>query len=104
MQQHCPGSHWPDYHGHSLLNLTATLAEALGASTGHAPLRRPALTGLAARRHVILLVIDGLGLQQLQALGPGSVLRRHQHGTLTSVFPSTTAAAITTLMTGQPPA
>ncbi|WP_024303255.1 alkaline phosphatase family protein [Pseudogulbenkiania sp. MAI-1] len=104
MLQHCPGSHWPDYHGCSLLNLTATLAAALGAPTGHAPLRHPALAGLATRRHVILLVIDGLGQQQLQTLGPDSALRQHQQSTLTSVFPSTTAAAITTLMTGEPPA
>lgn len=103
MQQHCPGSSWPDYRGHSLLNLTATLAEALGCPIGHPPLRHPALAGLAARHHVVLLVIDGLGEQQLQALGPESALRRHQHGTLTSVFPPTTAAAITTLMTGEPP-
>ena len=101
----CPGSHWPDYQGCSLLNLISSLNQELGGPhTGQAGLRQPWLSGIARHRHVVLVLIDGLGEQQLQTLGPHSLLRRHQLATLSSVFPATTAAAITTLLTGQSPA
>lgn len=54
-------------------------------------------------RIVVLLVIDGLGLNYLAGQGAGSFLARHLLGSISSVFPSTTASAITTLMTGLPP-
>ncbi len=100
-----PGSHWPDYHGSSLLNLTASLSSALGGpQTGMPELCPPWLAGIGRHRHVVLILIDGLGTQQLAGLGPHSQLYQHQLATLTSVFPATTAAAITSLMTGQSPA
>jgi hypothetical protein len=53
---------------------------------------------------VVLLVIDGLGAHALDSFGRGSALAADWHVTLTSVFPSTTASAVTTLMTGASPA
>ena len=53
---------------------------------------------------IVLLVIDGLGANFLQTIGAGSALQAHCRRTLTSVFPSTTASAVTTLMTGASPA
>jgi hypothetical protein len=101
----CPGSHWPDYQGGSLLNLMASLSRELGGpDTGHAGLHRPWLTGIARHRHVVLILVDGLGEQQLRTLGLDSMLHRHQRATLSSMFPATTAAAITTLLTGYSPA
>lgn len=101
----CPGSHWPDYRGSSLLNLMASLSHELGGPhTGHAGLYQPWLSGIARHQHVVLILVDGLGEQQLHTLGPDSMLYRHQLATLSSVFPATTAAAITTLLTGHAPA
>lgn len=98
----CPGSHWPDYRGGSLLNLIASLSTELGGpQTDIAGLYQPWLAGIGRHRHVVLILIDGLGSRQLAELGPHSHLHRHQLTTLTSVFPATTAAAITSLMTGQ---
>ncbi|WP_287876932.1 alkaline phosphatase family protein [Aquitalea sp.] len=100
-----PGSHWPDYQGGSLLNLMASLSRELGGPhTGHAGLHQPWLSGITRHQHVVLILIDGLGEQQLRTLGPDSMLYRHQLTTLSSVFPATTAAAITTLLTGHTPA
>ncbi|MCK2128203.1 alkaline phosphatase family protein [Thauera aromatica] len=59
--------------------------------------------GDAAAR-VVLLVIDGLGDRYLCLAGAGSVLHAHRRGALTSVCPSTTASAVTTLLTGVAPA
>jgi hypothetical protein len=58
---------------------------------------------LDGARTILLLVIDGLGLDYLRRRGRGGALLRHLRGELTSVFPSTTASAITTLLTGLAP-
>ena len=91
----------PDYHGGGLVNLMSSLATALGRSSPYAPLAALPPHVLADARHVVLLVIDGLGHDYL--IGRDSVLRRHLHSPLTSVFPSTTASAIPTFLTGLAP-
>lgn len=97
----------PDYAGGSLLNLMATVSEALGLPpSGYAPLAPGhGLSGaaLAQSRRIVLLVVDGLGDELLMRHAPASTLARHRIGRLTSVFPSTTASAITTFLTGLPP-
>ena len=91
----------PDYEGGSIANLMSTIAAARGGEPGpYAPLRELPVTSLASTRTVILLVIDGLGFNQLRRNCAGSTLEQHTIGALTSVFPSTTASAVTTLMTG----
>jgi len=91
----------PDYHGGSLVNLMSSLATALGGTSSYAPLAVLPPEALAAARHVVLLVVDGLGLDYLSRRD--GALRRHLRGQLTSVFPSTTASAIPTFLTGLAP-
>lgn len=88
----------PDYQ-HSLANLAARLH----GNSSCPPLQHPALDTLQDCDTVILLLIDGMGCAQLDALAPGGWLQQQQCATLSSVFPSTTTAAITTLMSGVPP-
>lgn len=95
LSRHCTP---PDYR-HSLANLAARLY----GKTGSPPLQHPALTGLEQDETVILLLIDGMGCAQLADLVPDGWLQQQQVSTLHSVFPSTTTAAITTLLTGLPP-
>jgi predicted AlkP superfamily pyrophosphatase or phosphodiesterase len=60
---------------------------------------------VAGAGQVVLLVLDGLGEEQLRersALAP--VLLSGAGGSITSVAPSTTACALTTLVTGRVPA
>ncbi len=68
-----------------------------------APLRGLDAAGLGRARNIVLLVIDGLGYGYLQRNGAGGTLLRHLHSRLTSVFPSTTASAVTTFLTGLAP-
>ena len=96
-----PGFTLPDYHGGGLVNLMSSLATALGGDSAYAPLSALPPHLLADARHVVLLVIDGLGHDFL--IGRDSALRRHLHSPLTSVFPSTTASAIPTFLTGLAP-
>src|SRR3954468_1387466 len=86
----------PDYGGACLTSLVPAL---LG--------RRPQswLPALAtAADQVVLLVLDGLGWQQLGErpdLAP--TLSAMTGGPITTVVPSTTATALTSIATGQPP-
>lgn len=94
----------PDYNGASIVNLMASIT----AARGNRDNRYPALhllppSSLAPVRHLILVVIDGLGYDYLIHSHHGSTLRRHLRGKITSVFPSTTASAITTFLTGMAP-
>ncbi|MBU1223973.1 MAG: alkaline phosphatase family protein [Gammaproteobacteria bacterium] len=91
----------PDYQGGSLVNLMSSIATALGGSSAYAPATALPPEALADARHLVLLVIDGLGHDFL--LGRDGALRQHLRGQLTSVFPSTTASAIPTFLTGQAP-
>lgn len=94
----------PDYDGGSIVNLMRGVADACGAAPlPYAPLAAFAAETLGAARTLILLVIDGLGYNHLVRHCAGGVLHRHLVGRLTSVFPSTTASAITTFLTGLAP-
>ena len=95
----------PDYDGGSIVNLMASIAVGLDAE----PTRYPELRMLRAEqvsqaKDVVLFVIDGLGfdfLQQHAVIAPH--LNTHLQGSITSVFPSTTAAGIGTYLTGVAP-
>src|SRR3954451_10271740 len=91
----------PDYAGGSLVNLVASIVAARGGKPRHAP-----LAGLEIDervRNIVLLIVDGLGDNYLRRHGAASELARRRKRTMTSVFPSTTASAITTSYTGATP-
>jgi hypothetical protein len=91
----------PDYGGGSLVNLMSSISTALGGGSPYPPLAALPPASLAGARHLVLLVVDGLGHDFLS--GRDGALRRHLRGPLTSVFPSTTASAIPTFLTGLAP-
>jgi hypothetical protein len=59
---------------------------------------------LKDKKTVILLVLDGLGYNYLKKNGKGTFLLSKIKGRMTSVFPGTTATAISTFNTGLAPA
>lgn len=92
----------PDYDGGGIANLMASLREGLGGEPGACPpltLLPPAR--VASGRNVLLLILDGLGAAYFQR--HSRCLRDHLLGEITSVFPTATAPAITTFLTGVPP-
>jgi len=93
----------PDYAGGGLANLIASIVEACGGGPRHAPLAALPARELREARNIVLLLIDGLGDNYLRREGSGGALLAHRRGAITSVFPSTTASAITTAHTGWTP-
>jgi hypothetical protein len=95
----------PEYADGCIVNLVQSVATACGShASRYPPLAALRPDTLAGARHIVLLVIDGLGQHTLDNSPAGGYLRRHRMATLRSVFPSTTATAITTFMTGLAPA
>ena len=103
----------PYYDGLCLSNVVPTVAAILGAEiAGWTPLDRRLWADLSTGvRRVVLLVLDAVGYLQLQRWmneEPDTLFahlgRRHRLVPVTSVFPSTTTAALSSLWTGQPPA
>ncbi|HEX9268496.1 MAG TPA: alkaline phosphatase family protein [Candidatus Limnocylindria bacterium] len=108
----------PDYSGGGLLNIPATVLDICGA---RGPADPPPLRGvepelLSGVRNVVVILADGLGSDQLRRLAAAgdtpflaSILDRARNGDAaqlldaTTIFPSTTAAAITTLNTARTP-
>ena len=94
----------PDYHGGSIVNLMASLQGGLdGPVHAYDPLRLLSADSVAGYRQVLLWVIDGLGLNYLRAHPQAACLNEHLHGGMTSVYPPTTATAVTTFLTGDAP-
>jgi len=98
----------PNYHGGSIVNLMRSIERAFDARPSAAALAYPELQALPAQalagaRNVVLLVLDGLGYDYLQDAGAGSALQRQLKARITSVFPSTTATAVTSFLTGVGP-
>ena len=93
----------PNYAGGSLVNLVASLVAARGGAARHRELDLMPARELSDARNVVLLIVDGLGDRYVRQRGAGGELARRRRGALTSVFPSTTASAITTSYTGCTP-
>lgn len=102
----------PNYDGYGIVNLPWTVMEVLGIPIDGTPLAPgllpPALTD--GVRAVLVIVVDALGYTQLRsamAAGDAPTLRematQHTFFPLSSTFPSTTVAALTSLQTGVPP-
>lgn len=89
----------PAYGGACLTSIVPSLLSADPAARGWMP------APVWAASQVVLLVLDGLGWEQLQARAARApVLASMAGGPITSVAPTTTATALTSISTGLPPA
>lgn len=92
---------FPDYCGSGLINLMQSVANACGGQVQRYPeLHALPAERLSEARHIVLLVADGLGQKMLDTLPGTHHLRRQHLSTMSSVFPSTTASAIPSFMSG----
>ena len=54
-------------------------------------------------KNVVFLILDGLGEHILNKISPDGIFNKNKIDCVTSVYPSTTTAALTTYYSGQPP-
>lgn len=88
----------PDYSGACLTNLVPAILE----PTDEQPDWLPA--GVSTADQVVLLLLDGLGWDQLlERRGLAPTLESFDGGAVLTVAPSTTATALTSICTGLPP-
>ncbi len=93
----------PDYRNCSI-NMISSVCKSYNVNTEHPGL--PSVDTLLNPRpkNVVILVLDGLGEEILKRnLSADSWLRKHQSGTLSSVFPSTTTTGTMSFKTGLQP-
>lgn len=93
----------PAFGGGSLADLLPAVLDSLGVGKGE-----PGRMGLAAARRVCVVLVDGLGMNALRAHPRetpflSSLLGSPASRAITSVFPTTTPIALTSLGTGLPP-
>ncbi len=93
----------PDYKDNSIVNLMSTILSHFEIDSQYSNLKIFQPNELAADETIILLIIDGLGYNFLNEKGRDSFLFENLRGKITSVFPTTTAAAMTTFYSGLAP-
>lgn len=94
---------FPDYQN-SILNLVSSLMQSYGAPCHHPGL--PLMDDWFARpyKNKILMIFDGMGSEFLRRQLPAEgFYRQHQVAELTSVYPCTTTAATTSMLSGRSP-
>lgn len=93
----------PDYQGGSIVNLMSSISRSFGIKNPYPTLKLLPPRKLQGAKNIVLIVLDGLGYEYLKKKGKDSALAKHLKGKMTSVFPPTTASAITTFATGLAP-
>ncbi len=100
---HLQDGYFPNYQGGSIVNLMSSIGRAWGAEFFYPVLKELPPDELYHSRNIVMIVIDGLGYEYLKKQGHQTVLWKNLRGKMTSVFPSTTAACVTTFATGLAP-
>ncbi|MDO8667494.1 MAG: alkaline phosphatase family protein [bacterium] len=90
----------PNYKNGSIVNLMASIKKCFNGKSNYEPFEDLDIYD----KNIILIIIDGLGYNYLMKHGRESFLYKNLKGRMTSVFPSTTAAAMTAYSTGLAPA
>ena len=105
----------PDYAARSLPNITSSVAQALGHEVSGEPPILPPLSrdldpfeGRRAEGPVVVLLVDGLGWSAMTAPAPSlangvPLAWTERLRPITTVFPTTTTVALTSLSTAEPP-
>lgn len=92
----------PDYAG-GLLSVVNAWRSELGLTVHQTP-DAGVKQWLQQFNQIAVLLIDGMGSRIIDRLDEACFLRSHLYKEVTTVYPSTTAAATTSIMTGLPPA
>lgn len=92
----------PNYE-HSILNTITSILKYYNVNTPYSSLEILDNKLNKKYKNVILLILDGMGSHLLEKLSPDGYFNKNQIDCVTSVYPSTTTAALTTYYSGKPP-
>lgn len=93
----------PNYN-HCVLGTITSILKYYNVNTNHKSSEKlDEILNARKYKNVIFLILDGLGEHILNPISPDGYLKKHQIDLVTSVYPSTTTAALTTYYAGRPP-
>lgn len=96
---HIKKPNWND----SLINVISSIAKAFGTKSNYQTNALVDQVLAKDYKNIVLLLLDGLGDENLQELSPHGILTNHKKAVISSTFPSTTVAATTTIESGVSP-
>lgn len=93
---------YPDYNN-CILNLITSILKYYKVESNHSSLYK--LDNILKKdfKNVVLIVLDGMGEHVLNNISPNGFFKKNEIDCITSVYPSTTTAALTTYYSGKPP-
>ena len=92
----------PNYE-HCILNTITSILKYYNVETPYSSLNALDKKLKKKYKNIILLLLDGMGSHILDRLSPNGYFKENQVDIVTSVYPSTTTAALTTYYSGKPP-
>ncbi|MCK5760631.1 MAG: alkaline phosphatase family protein [Candidatus Delongbacteria bacterium] len=92
----------PDYDGGSIVNLMSTISGCFNVDSKYSELRDLSSNDLKKYDNIVTLVIDGLGYNYVNKT-KDNLIKDNVVSKITSVFPTTTAACVTSFATGLAP-
>lgn len=92
----------PNY-AHSILNTITSILKYYNVETSHNSLKSLDEKLNKKYKNVVLIILDGMGEHILNKISPQGYFRKKQIDCITSVYPSTTTAALTTYYSGKTP-
>lgn len=92
----------PNYEN-CILNTITSILKYYNVETKHKSLKELDSILKKKYRNIVFIVLDGMGEHILTPTSPNGFLKRNEIKKVTSVYPSTTTAALTTYYSGKPP-
>lgn len=92
----------PNYN-HSILNTITSVLKYYNVETNHKSLESLDEVLKNKYKHIVFVILDGLGEHILKNISSDGFFYSNKLDTVTSVYPSTTTAALTTYYSGKPP-
>ena len=93
---------FPDYDN-SILNLITSIVKHYGVESTHTSLRQLDEKLQKNYQNIVLIILDGMGENVLSKLSPEGFFSRNKADVITSIFPPTTAAALSVYYSGKAP-
>ena len=92
----------PNYE-HCILNLITSILKNYNVETKHKSLESMDNILNNKYKNVVFIILDGMGEHILEKVSPAGYFRKKEIDCITSVYPSTTTAALTAYYSGKPP-